>query len=118
MVTELDIEPEAPETIAQSIIPYNRDDDRARYLGLRSSGFSIREAMRWLGKAHSTLSYWRESEEFVSLEKRLPEFRKTLSLEYVGLEFLRNYRLVLEKDVRVIRHSLEFETGEDGKKRP
>jgi len=95
------------EAIAQSILPYNRDDARARYLGLRSSGLSIREALRWIGKAQSTLSFWRKDPEFVSLEDRIPEFRRTLSLEYLHLEFVRNFRMLLEKDYRVIRKSLD-----------
>jgi len=97
----------AEEQIAKSIIPYNRDDARARYLGLRASGFSIREALRLIGKAQSTLSAWRHDEEFSDLENRIPEFRKELSLEYTNLEFVRNYRLILEKDYRVIKASLE-----------
>lgn len=96
-----------PEKLASSIIPYARDDSRARYLGLRTSGFTIREALRLMGYAHSTLSKWRLDAEFVSLEERLPEFRQQLSLEYVGLEFVRNYRLVLEKDYRVLQGSLD-----------
>lgn len=95
------------EQIAKAVVNYNRDDARARYLGLRSSGFGIREALRLIGKAQSTLSAWRHDEEFSDLESRIPEFRKELSLEYVNLEFLRNYRLILEKDYRVIKASLE-----------
>jgi len=101
-----EIPADAPESIAQSIVPYNRDDDRARYLGLRASGFAIREALKLLGKAKSTLSAWRHDEVFSDLESRIPELRKTLATEYVGLEFLRNFRLVLEKDYRVIKKSL------------
>lgn len=97
----------AEEQIAKSIVPYNRDDARARYLGLRSSGFGIREALRLIGKAQSTLSAWRHDTEFSDLENRIPEFRRELALEYANLEFLRNYRLILEKDYRVIKSSLE-----------
>lgn len=100
------------ESISQSIVPYNRDDDRARYLGLRASGFKIREALRLLDKAKSTLSLWRTDPEFVGLEERLPEFKHELAVEYANLEFLRNYRLVMEKDFRVISSSLETQTIE------
>lgn len=102
-----------PEKIVSSIIPYARDDAKARYLGLRASGFTIREALRLIGYAHSTLSKWRMDEEFVKLEERLPEFRHQLSMEYANLEFVRNYRLVLEKDYRVLQQSLKPRT--DGK---
>lgn len=105
------------ESIPKTIVPYNRDDDRSRYLGLRSSGFTIREALGLIGKAHSTLSLWRKDPNFVSLEESLPELRKTLALEYASLEFLRNYRLVLEKDFRVIKGSLSRKSmlTDDGK---
>ena len=103
------------EQIAKSIVNYNRDDARARYLGLRSSGFGIRESLRLIGKAQSTLSAWRHDEEFADLENRIPEFRKTLAIEYAGLEFLRNYRLILEKDYRVIKASMEVTKDDAGK---
>ena len=97
------------ESIAQSVIPYSRDDSRSRYLGLRASGFTIREALKLIEAAHSTLSLWRKDPEFVALEERLPEFRETLGLEYVRLETIRNFRLVLEKDYRVLNKSLNPE---------
>ena len=106
------------ESIAQSIVPYNRDDDRARYLGLRSSGFSIREALKLIGRAASTLSLWRHNEEFANLESRIPEFRKDLALEYVNLEFCRNFRLVMEKDYRVLHQSLHPNKDDEGKSIP
>lgn len=117
MTTEIDTRtPE--EHIAQSIIPYQRDDPRARYLGLRASGFTIREALRLVGKAHSTLSFWRQNDDFVDLEQRLPEFKKELALEYANLEFLRNYRLVLEKDYRILKSSLNPDKDTEGKPIP
>jgi len=106
------------EKIAHSVIPYSRDDARARYLSLRASGFTIREALRLIGYAHSTLSKWRLDPEFVDVEKRLPEYRKELAAEYVGLEFTRNYRLVLEKDYRVLQRSLTKTKDEFGREVP
>lgn len=103
----------AEESIPRAFVPYNRDDDRSRYLGLRSSGFTIREALGLIGKAKSTLSAWRKEEVFLDLENRLPELRKELALEYASLEFLRNYRLVLEKDFRVLKASLAKRTRID-----
>lgn len=98
------------EAIPRNIVPWPRDDDKSRYLGLRASGFGIREALNFLGKAKSTLSMWRQNEVFVNLENNVPELRKTLAIEYAGLEFLRNYRLVLEKDFRVLKSSLNRKT--------
>lgn len=112
MESQLPVE-SAEESIPRAFVPYNRDDDRSRYLGLRSSGFTIREALGLIGKAKSTLSAWRKEEVFLDLENRLPELRKELALEYASLEFLRNYRLVLEKDFRVLKTSLIKRTRED-----
>lgn len=97
----------AEESIPRAMLPWPYDDDRSRFLGLRSSGFGIREALNLISKAKSTLSLWRKDSAFVKLEERLPELRQTLALEYVGMEFLRNLRLVMEKDARVLRKSLE-----------
>ncbi len=94
------------ESIPRSLVPWNLDDDRSRYLGLRSSGFTIREALGLIAKAKSTLSKWRKDPVFEGLENRLPELRKELAMEYASVEFLRNYRLVLEKDHRVLKASL------------
>lgn len=96
------------ESIAVSTIPYDRSDNKALFLGYRASGFTIREALHQIGCAQSTVFFWRKTyPEFVELEKRIPEFRKSLGIEYASLEFLRNYRLVLEKDFRVISKSLQ-----------
>lgn len=106
------------ESIAQTIVPYPRDDARARYLGLRACGFTIREALKLMGYAHSTLSLWRQTPQFVELELKLPEYRRQLAAEYIALEFKRNFRLVMEKDFLVIKKSLDKVRGDDGKYRP
>jgi hypothetical protein len=103
----------AEEGIPKAVVPWNRDDDRSRYLGLRASGFAIRETLNLIGKAKSTLSAWRQDPTFLDLENRLPELRRELALEYASLEFLRNYRLILEKDYRVVKESLREHTKPD-----
>ena len=103
------------ESIPRALVPWSRDDDRSRYLGLRSSGFTIREALGLIGKAKSTLSAWRHDQKFLELEDSLPELRKTLGMEYAAMEFMRNYRLVLEKDYRIVKASLvPKKTKKDG----
>jgi hypothetical protein len=107
-------ETEPPEvSIAASTIPYPYDDLRARYLGYRACGLSVREALKILespygeeGIAKSTLSGWRKDSRFVELENKIPEIRQQLAKDYVQLEFFRNLRLVLEKDYRIIMKSL------------
>jgi len=97
-----------PETsIAQSLLPYNRDDSKARYLSYRASGFTIREALKLTDNAASTLSLWRKDPKFVELETSLPQIAQKLRTEYTSLEFTRNFRLVMEQDYRVLKKVLD-----------
>ncbi|GAH13070.1 unnamed protein product, partial [marine sediment metagenome] len=89
------------------------DNNKARYIGYRASGFTVREAVKLVGIHQKTLSRWRDPDSpwydagFVDAENKLSELRKTLGVEYAHLEFLRNYRLVLEKDFRIIAKSID-----------
>ncbi len=98
---------------AMSLIPYRRDDLRAKYLGWMSSGFSDEEALYVLGLNRSWLELMRQDDKFSDLEERIPELRKVLSQEYTEMDFYRNFRMVLEKDHRVLRTSLGMELVED-----
>jgi len=101
---------------ATALIPYRRGDERSRYLGWLCCGFSEEEALYVLGLTTSWLRDARLDKKFTDLESRIPEFQKELSREYTEMDFLRNFRMVLEKDHRVLRKSLEMEvdpeTGE------
>jgi len=100
------------ESLVLSLLPFNQDNKKARFIGYRASGFSIREACQLVGIHEKTLRRWRDSESpfydshFVEAESSLPELRKTLGTEYAHLEFLRNYRLVLEKDFSILSKSI------------
>ena len=98
--------PLKPVSIASSIIPYPRDDERAKYLSYRSCGFSVREALHLTNRSQAVLSVWRHDDIFNDLEQRVPEFRRELGKEYIEIEFYRNFRLALEKDYRVLSKSL------------
>ena len=93
-------------SIASAIIPWDRDDERALYFGYRSSGLSVRETLHMIERSKPWLSLQRKDVRFVDLEGRIPEFRRVLSKEYVELETIRNYRMVLEKDKRILQKSL------------
>lgn len=97
------------ESIAMSIIPWPRDDDKCRYLGLRASYFTRREAVNLMGIANSTVSNWRLDPQFTEIEDNIQQYQKKLSEEFVGLEFTRNFRLAMEKDKRVFIKSLMSE---------
>lgn len=106
----------SPETsIASSVIPYQRDDHRALFLGYRACGLSIREALHLIDRSAAWLSGQRHDPEFVELEQRIPEFRDTLRREYAEIDFYRNFRLVMEKDHRILLRALGMKDGGDGK---
>ena len=98
---------------AAALIPYRRDDDRCRYLGYLSCGFSDEEALYVLGLTRGWLESARQDGKFNALEEHVPEIRKELSQEYTELDFYRNFRMVLEKDHRILRKSLEMELVKD-----
>lgn len=97
-------------SIASTLIPWSRDDERALYFGYRSSGLSVRETLHIIERSKPWLSLQRHDPKFVELEGRIPEFRKELSKEYIELEFFRNFRLVLEKDHQILLKSLQTDS--------
>ena len=101
------------ESIAVATVPWDRDDNRTKYLGYRASGFTIREALDTIGVHQTALSHWREQPDFKALELRIPDLRHTLSLEYAHIEFLRNFRLCLAKDFEVLGKSTARMTADD-----
>ena len=119
MANEVTVVPEnnpkgSPETsIASSVVPYDRDDERALFFGYRCSGLSIRETLHVIERSKAWLSEQRHDPVFVDLEGRIPEFRKTLSKEYIEIEFHRNFRLCLLKDHQIIKRSLGMEKDEN-----
>ena len=98
---------------AAALIPYRRDDERCKYLGYLACGFSDEEALYVLGLTRSWLTDARLDEKFTELEEHIPDLRKELSREYTEMDFYRNFRMVLEKDHRILRKSLEMEIDEE-----
>lgn len=102
------IQPDNPEAIVKSIVEQNWDSKKSRYIGYRASGFTIREAASLIGVNQRTIVRWRQEDSvFANMEEQLPELRKRLGLEYANMEFLRNYRLILEKDYNIIMKSMK-----------
>jgi len=99
---------------ASTLIPYRKDDTRSKYLSYLACGFSDEEALFVLRLNYSWLDLMRNDTVFADLETRIPDIRKELGREYAELDFLRNFRMVLEKDHRVLRKSLEMEVDEEG----
>jgi len=96
-------------SIATTLIPWRKDDFRARYMGYLACGFNVEEALYMLGLKVDWLEEQRQDEGFNTIELSIPEIRKELSKEYIELDFFRNFRLVLEKDYRILKKSIEEE---------
>jgi hypothetical protein len=95
------------EKLVISMLPFKTDNSKARYIGYRASGFTPREARQLVGVSPRSVRRWRQEDpDFVKAENNLVDLRKSLGVEYAHLEFLRNYRLILQKDFDVITKSL------------
>lgn len=85
---------------------------KADYLGYRATGFPIRQACYLADINHSTLTRWRASDsEFADIEtNRIQELQDSVGNDLVRLEFLRNMRLGMRIDFKVLytaAHHLE-----------
>ena len=96
-------------SIATTLIPWRKDDDRARYMGYLACGFDSDEALYVIDQTVGWLEEQRQDEDFASIELKVPEIRKELAKEYIELDFFRNFRLVLEKDYRILDKALREE---------
>lgn len=90
---------------AASLLPYLISDSRkARYLSLRVCGFAVREACKYARVSESAVRHWRKTDStFHRLEvETLPQLRKEFAAEALGLYWVRNYRLILEEDAKLL----------------
>jgi len=97
------------EHIAEAMVPYFPEDEKkSRYLSFRVAGFTFREALAMVGVHEKTVKRWRKSDPaFAAIDLTgLSELKKQLGAEYLNIEFTRNFRMVLEKDFRVLGKSL------------
>ena len=91
-------------SILQSLFEENTDTtNKARWLGYRASYFTVREACKLADVTERTIRNWRKEPWFYDAEKKLPELRKHLGKDIAKLEFLRNFRLILEQDYKVLK---------------
>jgi len=115
-VLPLDSDTPKQVSIATTLIPWRKDDYRARYMGYLACGFNPEESLYMLGLKADWLEEQRQDSDFNTFELKVPEIRKELSKEYIELDFFRNFRMVLEKDYRTLRKALEMDgimTGQD-----
>src|SRR3972149_2448857 len=92
------------EELVNSGLPLNNNPRKASYLTYRASGFSVRECCALAEVTFATVLKWRrEDAEFREWEeKRLPELQHGLVGDLVRMEFLRNFRLALRRDFKLL----------------
>ena len=113
----IDLQDETGQQALLSRIPHLKGgpktaEAKADYLGYRSCGFPIRQALYLADINWSTLSRWRASDpEFADIEtNRIQELQASVGNDLVRLEFLRNMRLGMRLDFKVLytaAHHLE-----------
>ena len=111
MSTELKvIEPDNPEAVAESLMPYYPDDtNKTKYLSYRASGFTKREALALINCAERTLRDWCQHDpDFAAMDNQmLGEMRAKFGPQFAFAEFMRNFRLVMAKDFDVLKKAFQ-----------
>ena len=96
------------ENMAESLLPMlehdGMDGKRADYLSKRICNFSVRESCQLANVSEKSVRRWREADEnFRHLDTDgMTDLRKKLANEYIGMEFTRNFHLVLQKDFKIL----------------
>ena len=101
--------PGQEETISKALLPFYQGDTRKSvYLSYRATGFAIEESCQLAEVPLRTLHRWRQTDpNFRAADgEKIAELRKQLANEYIRVEFLRNFRLVLVKDYLILKKSL------------
>jgi hypothetical protein len=99
-----EISPDDPLSIAESIVPqFGEDDPKTRYLAFRASGFTVREAAHMVQVRPGTVLLWRQQfPEVEKYEKDIQLIRQRFGANFAYAEFLRNFRLVMMQDSKVL----------------
>lgn len=83
------------------------DERQSRYLSYRACYFSENEAIAAARITPATLRDWRFDPAFAEIEvQRIAQFQKQYHRHALSVEYVRNFRLVLEKDAELLRKSL------------
>ncbi|KKK57638.1 hypothetical protein LCGC14_3052470, partial [marine sediment metagenome] len=86
-------------------IPLNANPRKASYLSYRAAGFSVRESCALVPVSFATVKAWRrDDEEFRQWEsgEKLAWLQSNVSQDLMQMEFMRNFRLCLRLDKKVL----------------
>lgn len=97
------------QSIVASQLPDFGDSKKNLYISYRVSGFSPKEAVQMTKIGLKTIYRWREKDpKFKEYDtERIAEITRTMGTKFAATEFLRNFRLVLEKDMQVFKRAVE-----------
>lgn len=95
-------------------IPLNNNPRKASYLSYRAAGFSIKESCALVPVSLVTVHQWRrDDEEFREWEtgEKLAWLQSNVSHNLMQMEFLRNFRLALKLDGKILLKAATYLDG-------
>ncbi len=98
-----------PEEMSAAVIPlYTDDTKKSKYLSYRVANFSVMESCKLADCHIKSVRRWREEDaNFLAIDVAgLSHLRKKYGAEYLNIEFTRNFKLLMEKDFKVIYKSV------------
>lgn len=103
-----ELNPDDVEAILQAKLPLITNPRKASYLSYRATGFKVREACNLAEINLSTVLRWRrEDPDFASWEtKSLGFLQSEMADDILRAEFMRNMKLALRRDFRVLYKSI------------
>jgi hypothetical protein len=77
---------------------------KVAYLAYRSCGFTVGQAAELAGTTHQNITSWRKTDKtFKKFEdEELDRLQKTVGMDVIKFEMMRNMRLLLQSDFKVI----------------
>jgi hypothetical protein len=77
---------------------------KALYLSYRISNFTVHESCALVPCSMKQVKRWRDADEnFRKLDgEGLTELRKKMGMEFLDMQFTRNFRMVMERDFRIL----------------
>lgn len=102
--------PTEGESVMESVLPYYSDDSaKSKYMSYRACGFTTTESMELVQRDRATLYRWYREDPDWKLQdtEGIGEFRQTTARNFIFAEFMRNMRLVLEKDAAILQKALK-----------
>ena len=109
-----DVDPDDHEEMLKARIPLNNNPRKASYLSYRAAGFSVKESCALVPVELVTVCGWRRDDpEFREWEtgEKLAWLQSNVSHDLMQMEFLRNFRLALKLDGKILLKASTYLEG-------